>query len=130
MPILDPTQGAILVAIFTIFWGIIVESWFVSRWTIIFNVVPYIVMLATIELAEWAGFLGMYLLLSIIVALVPEHQNLKQLFGAKGYGSLALVLTVIGSANSNLVYLLWLIISAPVYVAWWRVRIWKENNAY
>ena len=128
---LDPFTGQIFIALFTIFWGIIVESWFVSRWTILFNVVPYLVLLMTFNLGEWANLLGWYVIISILLSLVSGHQGLKQVVGAKGYGALSLALGLVGQeniiSNPGTVYVLWFIICIPVYGAWALIRRYKQE---
>lgn len=87
-----PVQGEMLIALFAIGWGIVVESWFVSRHTIWFNIVPLIVMMTTLELnSEALRFLTGYVIISLIAVNVSGYDWLKQLLGAKGFGVLSLI---------------------------------------
>lgn len=155
MPLLTSAEADFTIIIFTIFWGIIIETRFVSKWTIIFNAVPLITLLSTIDFAdETILFLIGYALGSIVLALcVPQHQEIKQLVGAKGYGSLSLSFFIVQfvkitpqvgsipkieltSQLTNMpkieltsqVIILWVIIAVGVYFLWWRYKKWKDSS--
>lgn len=91
MPVLTPVGAEILIAGVTIIWGITIETWFVSRWTMFFNIVPMIALLATFESDSWVVlFMGIFLAISFLLIGVSGWQWAKQLVGAKGYGVFAL----------------------------------------
>lgn len=127
MAILTEYSGDLLIILFTIFWGIVIETRFVTRHTIWFNVVPLIVLLSTIELdfgdELTYGLIG-YAVGSIALSMIPRQQEIKQLVGAKGYGSLSLALFIFRPDEYPLEVSLgvWVAIAIAVYVTWWRVR--------
>jgi len=135
MPVFTPIQGEFLVALFTIGWGITVESWYVSRHTIWFNVVPLLVMMTTLELSS--GVLSMlfgYVIVSILLvnATGRDGHLLKQIVGAKGYGSLALTLGLFSGAEAltNEMYATWFVVSLVVFGLWKLVRRWKTEDDF
>ena len=124
MAYLTPQQADLLVILFTIFWGIIIETRFVSRWTILFNVVPLVTLLSSVDMQpDLMYFLVGYAMGSIGLAFIPKQQNLKQLVGAKGYGSLSLSIWIFKPTNLTVeVIIIWIIFAVIVYVLWWKIR--------
>ena len=135
MPLLSEPFGDLFIILFTIFWGIVIETRFVTRHTIWFNVVPLVVLLSTIELnlddVLTYGLIG-YAIGSIGLSMVPKKQKIKQLVGAKGYGSLSLSLFIFRPSEFPLEVSLaiWIVFAVVVYAVWWilRGKIRKSKN--
>lgn len=143
MPLLTQDQAEIGVVLFTLFWGIIVETHFVGRWTIIFNVVPLLVFLSTVDMTELLQYVLIgYAIASIVVAVwgkrffgnhKREYNVTKQLFGAKGYGSLSASILIIQQQNNNpdfdlMTLVLWIGIAIPTYALWYRYNRWHTKK--
>lgn len=131
MPAFTPEQGQFLIALFTIMWGIFIETWYVSRWTITFNVVPVLVMMTTLDLSEgMLQFLWVYAIGSIGIGVVTGEPEIKQIVGAKGFGALSLASGMINVDKVSFgdVVGLWLVLCIPIYIGWWFVRRTKMNR--
>lgn len=96
MPVLSPVGAEILIASVTIVWGILIETWFVSRLTIFFNIVPMIALLATFDSDSGVvGFMALFLFISFLLVGISGWKWAKHLVGAKGYGVFALTFGLI-----------------------------------
>jgi hypothetical protein len=134
MPVLTSFEGELGVALFTIFFGIVVESRFASKWTILFNVVPLLFLLSSVDLPQTIEYIFVgYSFVSIALAFAvgetlfkrkrEAYNNLKQLVGAKGYGALTLAIVLTGQDNVTWgTIALWFFMSLPIYYAWHRLR--------
>lgn len=120
MPILTPIQGELLVACVTIGYGIAIEKWFVSRASILANVFTWLVLIFTVDLSPLI-LLIMIIWLMIGLAIVWEDGKggIKQLFGSKVFGSLALVLGINHWGGWNIpsewLLVVWVIIGGLVF---------------
>lgn len=128
MSILTPVGAEILIAGVTIMWGIIVETWFVSRWTIFFNIVPLIASLAVFD--GNAGIVWiMFLFLLISIPLVIVSGKLRHIVGAKGYGTLSLN---VGLLNANIIvadqFLVSIVITGIVVFFLWFIMMWAKSQ--
>ncbi len=120
MPYLDAATGVALIAYFTMAWGIVVETRFVSRWTLWFNVVPLLVMLMQYDLGEFAPYLIGYTLITLALVFITGRQWLKQLFSTKSYGALMLVTNwhFNGDFPLDSIWYSWIGVSIVVYLIW------------
>ncbi len=129
MPLLNSFQAALGGVIVILVFGIVVEKHYVSRSTVFYNLLSFILLLASIEIS--------YLLLSglilyLILGIVVMKLHLKILFpafGARAYGSLAIVLLLEGKKfipglegrglyeTFILLIILWVSVTALVYFA-------------
>lgn len=126
MAVIDPVVGEILISFITIVWGIFVETWFVSRWTIFFNIVTLIAVLATLDLSgQVVGFLVLFLILSFGAVGITGHQVLKQFVGAKAYGTITIA---IGFAEKGWItdsqilpamFIIAMIVGVFAFMVWW-----------
>jgi hypothetical protein len=117
---------------FTTGWGIFIESWYVGRWTIVFNVAPMVVILMTVDLGGFLVPLIIYTIISIVLAGTTGAQTLKHLVGAKSYGALTLALAMMqqGSITGDQVLSNWFLYSLAIYGAWAVVRLVKQRYEY
>ena len=93
MPTLTPIQGEVLIAFVTICIGLFIEKWYVSRSSIIANTLTWLVILATIDLSGFTHILMvLWLLFGFVLVWSQGNGEIKQLFGSKVFGSLALIL--------------------------------------
>ncbi len=83
------------VAVVLIF-GIVVEKHYVSRSTIFYNILSFIFLLASIEISRVLLVLLMVYLLLAILVMKLHVRSLFPAFGARAYGSLALILLLQG----------------------------------
>ncbi len=127
MPLLNSFQAALGGVIVILVFGIVVEKHYVSRSTVFYNLLSFILLLASIEIS--------YLLLSglilyLVLGALVMKLHLKRLFpafGARAYGSLALVLLLEGRKfipglegrgiyeTFVLLVLLWIVVTSGVY---------------
>ncbi len=130
MPILTPEQGELLIAVFTIGFGIVVEKWYVSRSSIYANVSTWFVMLFTISInpADF-GLLGLWLLLGIALTKVEGLGGIKQLFGSKVFGSTALILGLykFGYLQGN-TFFIWVIFGCLLVGVFACGRMYADND--
>ncbi len=127
MPLLTSYQAALGgVAVILIF-GIVVEKHYVSRSTVFYNILSFILLLASIEIPPTLLIaLVVYLLMGMLV--MKFHVRLLfPAFGARAYGSLALVLLLEGRTlipglegrgfyeTILLLGILWVIVTAIVH---------------
>ena len=124
MPLLTSQEGELFVILFTIFWGIVIETKWVSRTTILFNVVPLVTLLSSVDMQfDLMYFLIGYTLFSIAFVFIRKNQDVKQLVGAKGYGSLSLSIWIFKPSNLTFeVLVVWAVFAVIVYVLWWKFR--------
>jgi len=128
MPILNSFQAAVGGVIVILTFGIVVEKHYVSRSTVFYNLLSFILLLASIEIS--------YLLLSgliiyLVLGAVVMKLKLKPLFpafGARAYGSLALVLLLEGRKfipgierrgiyeTFGLLVMLWILVTVIVHI--------------
>ncbi len=96
MPVLNAYQAALGGVGVILIYGIVVEKHYVSRSTIFYNILSFILLLASIQISRvlLTGLL-VYLLLGIVVMKL-HLKVLFPAFGARAYGSLALVLLLQG----------------------------------
>lgn len=93
MPYLTPIQGEVLVALVTILIGLLIEKWYVSRSSIIANTLTWLVILATIDLSGLTHIIMVvWILFGLGLVWTQGNGEIKQLFGSKVFGSLALIL--------------------------------------
>lgn len=132
MPFIDEGTGITLIAYFSVSWGILVETRFVSRWTLWFNVVPLLVMLMQYDLGEFAPWLIGYTLFTLALVFVTGNQWLKQIFGTKSYSALMLVTNwhFNGDLSSGAIWYSWLGVSVLVYLIWIFVLWCKYRMGY
>ncbi|MFP4000529.1 MAG: hypothetical protein ACLFU5_01335 [Thermoplasmata archaeon] len=126
--------GVLVVLIF----GIAVEKHYVSRSTVFYNLLSFILLLASIEIS---GLLLAGLILYLILGAVIMKLDMKPLFpafGARAYGSLSLVLLLEGRTfipgiegrgmyeTFGLLLLLWMIITALIHLVgrWYQKQSW------
>ncbi len=97
MPLLNSFQAALGGVLVILIYGIVVEKHYVSRATVFYNILSFLLLLASIDI-PWLLFilLLVYLLLGMIVMRLHVKQ-LFPLFGARTYGALALVLILEGN---------------------------------
>ncbi len=96
MPLLTPSQAAIAGVCMILIYGIMVEKHYVSKSTVFNNILSLLLLLASIKI-PYLVLLGLILYLVIGSVVVKLHAKvLFPVFGAKTYGSLALVLVLHG----------------------------------
>jgi len=96
MPILNPFQAAVGGVLVILVFGIVVEKHYVSRSTVFYNLLSLILLLASIEISYLLlSGLIIYLVLGAVIMKL-ELKPLFPAFGARAYGSLALVLLLEG----------------------------------
>lgn len=120
MPYLTPIQGELLVAIVTIAIGIIVETRYVGRSSILANVLTWVVLIFTIDIEYWILIiLFVWLMFGLALCWKEGKGWAKQFFGSKVFGSLALVLGINHSINSGItgwvVFVLWAVVALGVF---------------
>lgn len=93
MPYFTPLEGEVVIAFVTIGIGIFIEKWYVSRSSIVANVLTWLVILFTIDINEIINFIMiLWLLIGLVLVWTKGNGEVKQLFGSKVFGSLALIL--------------------------------------
>jgi hypothetical protein len=117
--------GSILVGVVTTIWGITVETRYAGYWTIFFNVIASIVIIATVDVpSEFLVVMGIYLIVSIFAMSRngTKSQPLKQVVGAKSFGALTIVLGIFQYFHLPLNWIrltiLWIGLSVVVYWLW------------
>ncbi|MFO8109393.1 MAG: hypothetical protein R6U17_02570 [Thermoplasmata archaeon] len=96
MPLLTPFQAAVGGVCVILIYGIVVEKHYVSKSTVFYNILSLLLLLASINL-PYAVLVGMIIYLIIGYVVMKMHvKALFPAFGAKTYGSLALVLILHG----------------------------------
>jgi hypothetical protein len=102
MPLISEPVLALITSIITLCTGIFWEKFYVGRDAMIINSICLLVTLAATDfaLSGWY-FLGIVLVISYIILgwsllKTKGHSKLKQLFGSKAYGSLALAVAIVG----------------------------------
>jgi len=128
MPLLNSFQAAVGGILVILTFGIVVEKHYVSRSTVFYNLLSFLLLLASIEIS--------YLLLSgliiyLVMGAVVMKLKVKFLypaFGARAYGSLALVLLLEGRKfipgvegrgiyeTFGLLLLLWIVVTTLVHL--------------
>ena len=121
MPYLTPVEGEVITALVTIGIGILVERWFVSRSSIIANVFAWIVILFTIDIDETIlGIMILWLLFGFVLVMSRGNGRVKQLFGSKVFGSLALILGLNQWGDIGLetipILIIWMITAGIVFL--------------
>ena len=93
---LTPIEGQLLIAGISIGVGLYIEKWCVSRTSILINVFTWLVLLFTIDIPDWllAG-MAVWLFVGFLLTKEKGKDKIKQFFGSKVFGSLALVLGLI-----------------------------------
>ncbi len=98
MPLLNSYQAALGGVIVILIYGIVVEKYYVSRSTIFSNILSFILLLASIRISPTLLVaLIIYLLMGVLV-MKYHIKILFPAFGARAYGSLALILLLQGRA--------------------------------
>jgi len=96
MPLLTSFQAAVGGVLVILIYGIVVEKHYVSKSTVFYNVLSLLLLLASIEL-PFVILVGMILYLIAGYIVMKLHVKfLFPVFGARTYGSLALVLILQG----------------------------------
>ena len=117
MTILTPSQGEIIIAIVTICFGLFIEKWYVSRSSIMMNVVTWFILLFTIDTRPWIlELLAVWLFIGFLLTYVSGYGGIKQFFGSKVFGSFALVLGLIKYGQLKIGGF-WLLILAGIILA-------------
>jgi len=128
MPILNSFQAAVGGVLVILTFGIVVEKHYVSRSTVFYNLLSFILLLASIEISYLLlSGLIIYLALGAVVMKL-EIKPLFPAFGARAYGSLALVLLLEGRKfipgiegsgvyeTFGLLILLWIVVTGLVHL--------------
>jgi len=128
MPLLNSYQAALGGVIVILVFGIVVEKHYVSRSTVFYNILSFILLLASIRISSLLLIaLIAYLVLGIVVMKL-HIRILFPAFGARAYGSLALVLLLQGRMfipglegrgyyeTFGLLLLLWIFTTAIVHL--------------
>jgi hypothetical protein len=94
MPIITSPWVEIVLAFATIVFGILVEKWYVSKYSIAFNAVNTIILAFTLDASQIITIilLIVYAVIGAYSIRSKGHNTVKQLFGSKCYGSLSLAL--------------------------------------
>ena len=96
MPLLTPFQAAVGGVCVILTYGIVMEKHYVSKSTVFYNILSLLLLLASIEL-PMTVLAGMILYLITGYLVMKLHiKVLFPVFGARTYGSLALVLVLQG----------------------------------
>lgn len=96
MPLLNSFQAAVGGVCVILIYGIVMEKHYVSKSTVFYNILSFILLLASIDL-PWLLFTGMIIYLILGYVVMKKHiKFLFPAFGARTYGSLALVLILQG----------------------------------
>jgi len=96
MPLLTSFQAAVGGVLVILIYGIVVEKHYVSKSTVFYNILSLLLLLASIEL-PLVILVGMILYLIAGYIVMKLHVKfLFPMFGARTYGSLALVLILQG----------------------------------
>jgi hypothetical protein len=127
--VIDPIVGSVLAGFVTIGWGIVVEKWFASKWTIFSNIVSLIFIIATIDVpVDFLPVMCFYLLASGLAIHLDARQGIKQALGSKSFGSFTVIIGLmqLGKIPLNAVALtvLWIVLSVVVYYVWHRYKNW------
>ena len=128
MPILNSFQAAVGGVLVILTFGIVVEKHYVSRSTVFYNLLSFILLLASIEISYLLlSGLIIYLFLGAVVMKL-KIKPLFPAFGARAYGSLALVLLLEGRKflpgiegrgiyeTFGLLLVLWIVVTAFVHL--------------
>ncbi|MBS3782146.1 MAG: hypothetical protein KGY66_07720 [Candidatus Thermoplasmatota archaeon] len=128
MPLLSSFQAAVGGVLVILVFGIVVEKHYVSRSTVFYNLLSFILLLASIEISYLLlSGLVIYLVLGAVVMKL-ELKPLFPAFGARTYGSLALVLLLEGRKfipgiegrgvyeTFGLLILLWILVTGLVHL--------------
>ncbi len=139
MPLLNSYQAAIGGVFVILIFGIVVEKHYVSKSTVFYNLLSFILLLASIEISYLLlSGLIIYLILGAVIMKL-ELKPLFPAFGARAYGSLALVLLLEGRKfipgiegrgiyeTFGLLLLLWILITFLVHLIgrWYRKQRWN-----
>jgi hypothetical protein len=127
LPPLTDLQAQVILALFGVFFGIVIESRFASRWTIFFNVAGLLMILSTVELSlDNYYLLGGYTAAATGIGFLKgnKYKTLKHLFGAKSYSALMLSLSLFQAKIIPEIAIVpvWVIIAIPIYIAWHKFR--------
>ncbi len=96
MPLLNSFQAAIGGVGVILIYGIVVEKHYVSRATVFYNLLSFLLLLASTEI-PWAVLIGLIVYLALGVLVMKAHLKwLFPVFGARTYGSLALIIVLQG----------------------------------
>lgn len=96
MPLLTSFQAAVGGVCVILIYGIVMEKHYVSKSTVFYNILSLLLLLASIEI-PLTVLAGMILYLVIGFIIMKSHiKLLYPIFGARTYGSLALVLVLQG----------------------------------
>jgi len=128
---MDMLTGQILIAVVSISWGIIVETWYVGRWTVFFNLTPLFVIMMTQDLGDFIWIIVGYTIFAILLSQI-NSQALRQLVGAKSYGTLTLSLALYSFAGIGTGWAIAAFIGFSIltYIFWGLVYVAKENRDY
>ncbi|MEF8874556.1 MAG: hypothetical protein V5A88_07810 [Candidatus Thermoplasmatota archaeon] len=96
MPLLNSYQAAVGGVAVILIYGIVVEKHYVSRSTVFYNILSFILLLASIEIPPTLLIALIIYLLTGMVVMKLHLRPLFPAFGARAYGSLALVLLLEG----------------------------------
>ncbi|MFW6040381.1 MAG: hypothetical protein ACOC85_00920 [Thermoplasmatota archaeon] len=97
MAILTSYQAAVGGVCVILIYGIVMEKHYVSKSTVFYNILSFILLLASIDIPDLL-IIGMILYLVLGVIVIKKHLKfLFPAFGARTYGSLALVLILQGN---------------------------------
>lgn len=122
MYFLNTFQAAVASALVVVLYGIFYERRTPSSTSILFNIMSFMVLLASIDLPPLVFlFLLLYVLLGYVVVKI-RAKSLYFIFGSKSFGSLMLVL-VLGSHSYFFgiytplsVAISWLVVAAMVHI--------------
>lgn len=96
MPLLNSFQAAIGGVGVILVYGIVIEKHYVSRATVFYNLLSFLLLLASTDI-PWAVFIGLIIYLALGVVVMNFHwKRLFPVFGARTYGSLALIILLQG----------------------------------
>ncbi|MBD6955520.1 MAG: hypothetical protein ACPLVI_06530 [Thermoplasmata archaeon] len=128
MYFLDPFQAGVASSLVVILYGIFYERRIPSSTSVLFNLMSFLVLLASIDLVP---LVFLFLLLYVILGYVIIKAKIKSLyfiFGSKSFGSLMFVL-ILGSHNYFFgiytpfsVTVSWIIVAAVVHLISYLVK--------
>lgn len=96
MPLLNSFQAAIGGVGVILVYGIVIEKHYVSRTTVFYNLLSFLLLLASTDI-PWAVFIGLIVYLILGVLVMKLHLKwMFPAFGARTYGSLALIILLQG----------------------------------
>ncbi len=139
MPLLNSYQAAVGGVLVVLIFGVVVEKHYVSKSTVFYNLLSFILLLASIEISNLLlSGLIIYLVLGAAVMKL-ELKPLYPAFGARAYGSLALVLLLEGRKfipgiegrgtyeSFGLLLLLWIFVTLIVHLIgrWYQKQHWN-----